>query len=91
MTRTLATLASAMCLMTSAAFAGPTVMTDEQMESQVAGAAIIKTKSGNTVWTVTNLDPLEGTNNGGNGRTDRAGPGLLKASMAGGLNVMVMD
>lgn len=86
MTRTLATTAAALCLMTSAAFAEPTVMTDEQMELQVAGANVV-TRSGNNVWTVTSLDPLEGFNNGGQGNTAVTAPGLLKAVDAGGLNL----
>ncbi len=84
MTRTLATLTAAMCLTASAAFAGPTVMTDEQMDSQVAGATI-QTKSGKVVWTITSVDPLVGNNNGGKGKTERASRGLLNAVDRGGL------
>ena len=93
MTRTITLSAAAICLMTSTAFAGPTLMTDEQMESQVAGNShilTIDTREGNVVWTVTNLDPLEGYNRGGKGMTEKAGPGLLKAVDAEGL-VLTLD
>lgn len=84
MIRTLTTSAAAICLMAGSAIAAPTMMTDAQMESQVAGATV-ETRSGKIVWTVTSLDPLDGFNNGGNGNTARTAPGLLKAVSAGGL------
>jgi hypothetical protein len=70
--------------MSTAAIAQPTVMTDKQLDSQVAGLNVV-TPSGNNIWTVTSLSPLEGFNNGGKGNTDRTAPGLLKAVGAGAL------
>lgn len=83
MIRSLATSAAAICLMTSTAFAEPTIMTDAQMESQVAGDghARIETTSGREVWSLVG----DGANNGGNGRTANAAGGLLGAVDAGGL------
>ena len=86
MIRTLTTTVAAVCLLAGTAFAAPTMMTDAQMDTQVAGANVV-TRSGNNIWTVTSLDPLEGFNNGGKGNTARTAPGLLKAAAAGGLNV----
>ena len=80
------TSVAAISLISSVAIAQPVVMTDKQLDSQVAGANVV-TKSGKNVWTVTNLDPLEGFNNGGNGNTAKTAPGLLKAANAGGLMV----
>jgi hypothetical protein len=84
----LTTTAAAICLMSSAAFAAPSVMTDEQMDSLVAAGALatIENRGGNIVWTVTGLTPPAGTNNGGKGRTQNAAGGLLNA--AGGLDGM---
>lgn len=83
----LTTTAAAICLMSSAAFAAPSVMTDEQMDSLVAaGATTIENRGGNVIWTVTGLTPPAGTNNGGKGRTQNAAGGLLNA--AGGLEGM---
>lgn len=62
----------------------PKVMTDEQLDTVVAGLTIVN-KAGKPIWEVTSVDPLEGTNNGGNGNTDRTAGGLLKAVAAGGL------
>lgn len=80
------TSVAAISMFSSVAFAQPTLMTDEEMDSQVAGANVV-TPSGNNVWTVTNLSPLEGYNNGGQGNTAVTAPGLLNAVEAGGLNV----
>ena len=78
--------AVALGLLSNVSFAQPVVMSDAQLDSQVAGANVV-TRSGKNVWTVTSLDPLEGFNNGGKGNTARTAPGLLKAAGAGGLNV----
>lgn len=77
---------AAISLISSVAFAQPTLMTDEEMDSQVAGANVV-TKNGNNIWTVTSLSPLEGYNNGGHGKTEVTAPGLLNAVGAGGLRV----
>lgn len=87
MTRTIATSVTALCLMTSVASADPTMMTDEQMDSQVAGATI-ETKSGKIVWTLTSASPPMGSNNGGKGNTAKAAGGLTNAVGAGGLKLM---
>ena len=86
MKRTLAVSAAAICLVSTSAMAGPTVMSEKEMDSQVAGANVV-TRNGNNIWTTTSLDPLEGSNNGGKGNTAVTAPGLLKAVGAGGLNV----
>ena len=82
----LVSYAVAIGLLSNVSFAQPVVMTDAQMDVQVAGANVV-TRSGKNVWTVTSLDPLEGFNNGGKGNTAKTAPGLLKAAGAGGLNV----
>jgi hypothetical protein len=80
--------AAAFCLLSSAAFAQPTIMSDETMDTMVAGQALatIENRGGKVVWTVTSLDPVAGYNNGGKGRTENASGGLLNA--AGGLDGM---
>ena len=89
----LTSTAAAICLMSSAAFAAPSVMTDEQMDTLVAAgtAATVTTKSGNLVWDVTNLENGIGTNNGGKGRTQNAAGGLLNAAGKGGLVVTIIQ
>jgi hypothetical protein len=67
----------------------PKIMTDEQMDTVVAGAIFVQTQSGNTVWTVTDLAAAEGYNPGGKGNTANAAPGLLTAVGAGGLTLLV--
>ena len=92
MIRTLTTSAAAICLMAGSAIAAPTMMTDAQMESQVAGETIfVETRSGKTVWTVTDLGAGKGFNNGGNGNTAITANGLLKAVGAGGLTLRVVE
>ena len=78
--------ASAFGAAAGVAHAEPKVMTEAEMDTVVAGATV-ETKSGQLVWTVTNLTPPEGTNRGGNGKTEKAAPGLLRAAAAGGLVV----
>lgn len=87
MIRTLAISTAAFGLLTGAAVAEPKLMTEEQMDSTIAGALVV-TRSGNTVWTVTNLSPLEGYNNGGQGKTDKAGPALSGAAQKNGLGLI---
>lgn len=72
----------------SGAANAPAVMTDEQMDSVVAGADFpfdVLTRSGNVVWTVTGDDPLTGHNNGGHGNTEAAANGLRRAVDLGAL------
>ena len=65
--------------MTSTAFAAPTLMTDAQMESQVAGGSITN-KGGRILWTLEGTTEVTGgANNGGNGRTGNAAGGLTNA------------
>ena len=74
--------------MSSAAFAAPSIMTDEQMDTQVAGNSVIATvvnRAGKTIWSVTSLDGgpnggPTGYNNGDNGNTEKTAPGLLNAA-----------
>ena len=80
MKRKLATSAAALLLVSGAAIAEPTVMSDEQMDTVVAGNTLVVNKAGKTIWTVTSLAPLEGFNNGGKGNTNRTAFGLLKAA-----------
>lgn len=85
MKTSIAAFASALCLSSAAAFAQqPTLMSDTQMDSQVAGATV-ETRSGKVVWTVESLDPPMGSNNGGNGNTAKASKGLVNAVTKGGL------
>lgn len=44
------------------------------------GELCVVNKGGNTIWTVTSVADLEGTNRGGKGKTDKAAPGLLTAA-----------
>lgn len=78
----LATSTAALFFMSTAAFAQPTVLSDQQMDSVVAGQTLVVNKAGKTIWTVTSLDlnNLQGFNNGGNGNTSKTAPGLLKAA-----------
>lgn len=69
--------------------ATPRVMSDEQMDAVVGGAILVQTRSGRTVWTVTDLAAAEGFNPGGKGNTANAAPGLLKAVGAGGLTLFI--
>ena len=88
MIRSLATsAAAAICLMTSSAFAAPTIMTDAQMDSQVAGSTIETRDRRNIVWTVDSLDPPVGMNNGGYDATAYASKGLVKAVGVGALGL----
>ena len=52
-------------LMTSAAYAGPTVMTDEKMDSMVAAGTAVVNPGGKQVWFIAHGTTL--INNGGNG------------------------
>lgn len=47
------------------------------------GAACIVNKGGKVVWTITNDNPLDGTNPGGKGRTQNAAGGLTTAAGKG--------
>ena len=47
------------------------------------GEACIINKGGKVVWTITDLDQLEGTNPGGKGRTPNAAGGLTTAAGKG--------
>ncbi len=87
MIRSLAISAATICLMTSTAFAAPTIMTEAQMDSQVAGSTIETRDRRNIVWTVDSLDPPIGRNNGGYDATANASKGLVKAVGAGGLGL----
>lgn len=44
------------------------------------GELCVVNKGGKTIWTVTSVADLEGTNPGGKGRTDKAAGGLLTAA-----------
>ena len=89
MKTTIATSAAALLMLSGAAVAEPTVMSDEQMDNLVAGQtpiAYVETMNGNIVLTVFSLDPT-GQNNGGNGNTAKTAPGLLNAADQSGLNL----
>lgn len=79
-------LAADQTLQDAPAKSAPKVMSDAKMDRVVAGVDVV-TKSGNLVWTVTNLNPPEGYNRGGKGNTASASGGLLKAVGAGGLSL----
>mgnify|MGYP001812654480 CR=1 FL=1 len=83
----LATSTAALFFMSTAAFAQPTVMSDEQLDSVVAGQTLVVNKAGKTIWTVTELTlngttvtSIDGVNRGGKGNTARTAFGLLKAA-----------
>ena len=82
MKTTIATSAAALLMLSGAAVAEPTVMSDEQMDLVVAGKAmpmtgdtLVLNRGGQTVWT---LRGASGFNNGGKGRTDVTAPNLIK-------------
>jgi hypothetical protein len=91
MIRRITLSAAAICLMTGTAFAAPTVMTDAQMDAQVAGdshLSTIQTRSENIVWTIETLDPPVGFNNGGYDSTANASKGLVQAVGKGALRLV---
>ena len=87
MKTSITSLAAALCLTSGAAMAQqPTLMSDAQMDAQVAGLTV-ETRNGNIVWTVDSLDPPAGSNNGGYDSTASASGGLVNAVMKGGLTL----
>ena len=86
MKTTILTSATALLMLSGAAVAEPTVMSDDQMDVIVAGNAFtILNPAGKPVWEVTDFANLEGFNNGGKGRTDKAGPGFVRGPVGKGV------